>query len=345
MAGNDANGSGVKPQNNQADSSVVQDFELRGGQQAGEKRPRLTENQAPVESQDSGAVEKQFINPNLHYGSQNAPEAFEGEADVEAVPPEPGEAPERFLADDGGVDLGPSHGVTLSDSPEPNPAQPQPQPQGNSRPVFSGGSGPPGPVITGSDAGDLAAPPSARPSVSPEFLIQPSSNQDAGAASSNRAGAAFFDLNADLANLQVNRAPTDIDLSATSIDENSAAATVVAELSALDPDAGDTFTYTIVDAANKPVSDSTFEIVGNEIRLKAGAAVDFETNPSYDLRILATDSAGGAFAKDVTITVNDVNDAPTAAVDTDAATENAAAATGSVLTNDSDQDAGDTLTV
>ena len=45
------------------------------------------------------------------------------------------------------------------------------------------------------------------------------------------------------------------------------AGTVVATLGAVDPDAGDSFTYTL---ANDP--SGMFEVVGNEVRLKAGAS-------------------------------------------------------------------------
>ena len=59
---------------------------------------------------------------------------------------------------------------------------------------------------------------------------------------------------------------------AGSVQENAAAGTVVAQLGALDPDAVESFTYTL---ANDP--SGLFEVIGNEVRLKAGATADYET--------------------------------------------------------------------
>ena len=63
-------------------------------------------------------------------------------------------------------------------------------------------------------------------------------------------------------------------LTGGSVDENAAAGTTVATLSAVDADAGDSHTYAIT-------SDPSgfFEIVGNEVRVASGAAnIDFETD-------------------------------------------------------------------
>ena len=63
-----------------------------------------------------------------------------------------------------------------------------------------------------------------------------------------------------------NEAPTDITVTGGTVQENAAAGTVVATLGATDPDAGSTFTYAL---ASDP--SGKFEIVGDEIRVKAGA--------------------------------------------------------------------------
>ena len=102
--------------------------------------------------------------------------------------------------------------------------------------------------------------------------------------------------------------PTDIDATGGSVDENAAQGTVVATLSTVDADTGDTFTYQIVDGGGNPVSDGNFEIVGDEIRVKAGADIDFETDPTHDLRIEVTDSGGNSYIETVTVTVNDLNE-------------------------------------
>ena len=66
--------------------------------------------------------------------------------------------------------------------------------------------------------------------------------------------------------------PTDITLSGGAVDENAPQGTVAAVLSTVDADAGDSHTYAIT---NDP--SGFFEIVGNEVRVAAGADIDFET--------------------------------------------------------------------
>ena len=78
----------------------------------------------------------------------------------------------------------------------------------------------------------------------------------------------------------MDEAPTDITVGGGSVDENATTGTVVATLSTVDADAGDTFTYALVDGSGIPVTDGNFEIVGNEIRVKAGATIDYETAPA-----------------------------------------------------------------
>ena len=100
--------------------------------------------------------------------------------------------------------------------------------------------------------------------------------------------------------------PTDITLTGGSVDENAAAGTTVATLSSVDADAGDSHTYAIT---NDP--SGFFEVVGNEVRVAAGASIDFETDQTHDITIQSTDAAGNTYSEVVTLTVNDVNEAPT----------------------------------
>ena len=79
--------------------------------------------------------------------------------------------------------------------------------------------------------------------------------------------------------------PTDITLTGGSVDENAAAGTTVATLSTVDADAGDSHTYAIT---NDP--SGFFEIVGNEVRVAAGATIDFETDQSHDITVETTDA-------------------------------------------------------
>ncbi|OYT19452.1 MAG: hypothetical protein CCU26_11440, partial [Nitrospira sp. UW-LDO-01] len=87
--------------------------------------------------------------------------------------------------------------------------------------------------------------------------------------------------------------------------ENAAAGTVVATLQGVDWDAGETLTYSIVGG------DSNFEIVGTQLRVKAGATLDYETATSHTLTLRVTDSGGLTRDEVMTIGVTDANDAPT----------------------------------
>ena len=121
----------------------------------------------------------------------------------------------------------------------------------------------------------------------------------------------------------MNEVPTDLAFAGNAVNENAAAGTVVSTLSTTDPDAGDSFTYTL---ANDP--SGFFEVVGNEVRVAAGAAIDFEAATSHDIDVTVTDSGGLTRTETVTITVNDVNEVPTdLAFAGNAVNENATAGT------------------
>ncbi len=102
----------------------------------------------------------------------------------------------------------------------------------------------------------------------------------------------------------INEAPTDIQLNHTAVDENASTGTVVAKLSATDEDSGESFTYTVADNNN-------FEIDGNQIKVKAGADLDYETEQNHKLDITVTDGTGHSYSERVSIAVNDINEAPT----------------------------------
>jgi hypothetical protein len=96
-----------------------------------------------------------------------------------------------------------------------------------------------------------------------------------------------------------NSAPTDISLSATSVDENALGAEV-GSLSATDVDAGDSFTYT--------VDDARFEIDGATLKLTAESKLNYEQETSITVNVTVSDSASATFSKDMTIDVNDLLD-------------------------------------
>ncbi|MEZ5841016.1 MAG: cadherin domain-containing protein [Hyphomicrobiales bacterium] len=98
----------------------------------------------------------------------------------------------------------------------------------------------------------------------------------------------------------VNERPTDIVLAGGGVDENAIAGTVVATLSAVDEDAGETFSYAITADPS-----GYFEIIGNEIRVKAGASLDFEAATSHDVTVRVTDAGGNSYDKTFTLSVAD----------------------------------------
>ncbi len=106
----------------------------------------------------------------------------------------------------------------------------------------------------------------------------------------------------------VNDAPTNIALSHNEVAENRPMGTTVGTLTATDPDAGDTFEYALV-SGDGSTDNGSFAIVGNALR--TNEIFDFETKPSYSVRIRVTDGGGLSFEKVFDIYVTDANDAPT----------------------------------
>ena len=100
-----------------------------------------------------------------------------------------------------------------------------------------------------------------------------------------------------------NNAPTALWLAGGAVDENTVGA-AVGTLGVSDPDVGDTHVFAVADAR--------FEVVGAELRLKAGESLDHESTASVTVAVTATDAGGLAITEDVTITVTDLNEAPIA---------------------------------
>jgi hypothetical protein len=107
----------------------------------------------------------------------------------------------------------------------------------------------------------------------------------------------------------VNEAPTALALSNMSIEENNAIADVIGSVTTTDVDAADTHTYSLV-SGEGDMDNASFIITGNE--LIAGAVYDFEVKPTYSIRVKAEDSNGLSFEQTFSITITDVNQAPTA---------------------------------
>jgi hypothetical protein len=140
----------------------------------------------------------------------------------------------------------------------------------------------------------------------------------------------------------VNEAPTAIALSASSVAENAASGTTVGTLSTTDPDAGDTFVYTLVSGTGS-TDNASFAIVGGQ--LQTASSLNFETKSSYTVRVRSTD-AGGLFVEaPFVISVTDVNEVPTGVVLSNAVV-NEVASIGTIIGSLSvgDPDAGDNHT-
>lgn len=100
----------------------------------------------------------------------------------------------------------------------------------------------------------------------------------------------------------VNDAPTDLVISATDIEENSSAGTLIGELSVSDIDDGDSASFAITGGSGA----SLFEITDNELRLAQGSILDFEIDTSYSLEVEATDQGGLTTTQLLTINILDV---------------------------------------
>ncbi len=104
-----------------------------------------------------------------------------------------------------------------------------------------------------------------------------------------------------------NEPPTDITLSSQTVPENLPAGTSVGQLSTVDPDTGDHFTYTMATGTGD-ADNAAFAIQGN--LLQTASTFDFETRTIYHVRIRATDSGGFSTEKTFTIFISDANDPP-----------------------------------
>ncbi|XZE32750.1 cadherin domain-containing protein [Pirellulaceae bacterium SH501] len=104
--------------------------------------------------------------------------------------------------------------------------------------------------------------------------------------------------------------PTTLTLSGDQFPENSGAPFLIGSFSSIDPDAGDTLSYSF--AAGTGDSDNgLFDVSAvGELRTKLGASFDFETKSSFSIRVRVQDSVGLSREGTFTIRVTNVNEAP-----------------------------------
>ena len=105
--------------------------------------------------------------------------------------------------------------------------------------------------------------------------------------------------------LNVNERPTDLSLSNASVKENAAIGFTVGSFSVLDPDPGDSHTYTVsgTDAA-------FFRVQGPSLKLKK--SLDYDDKRSLEIDVQANDTGGLDTEVSFTIMVEDVDYPPTA---------------------------------
>ena len=106
----------------------------------------------------------------------------------------------------------------------------------------------------------------------------------------------------------VNEKPTSLTLLPPSVPENQPVGALVGTLSTVDPDVGDSQTYTLVTGSGDN-DNAKFQISGNEVL--SAAVFDFETKASYKVRIRTTDAQGLSFEKPLVIVINNLNEQPT----------------------------------
>jgi cyclophilin family peptidyl-prolyl cis-trans isomerase len=106
----------------------------------------------------------------------------------------------------------------------------------------------------------------------------------------------------------VNEQPTDLALSSLNVLEKLASGTTVGTLSTTDPDAGNTFTYSLA-SGDGGTDNASFSISGNT--LKTAASFDYALKNSYSVRVRSTDQGGLSTEKTFTIAVTNVNEQPT----------------------------------
>ncbi len=137
-------------------------------------------------------------------------------------------------------------------------------------------------------------------------------------------------------------APTNIILSNTVINENTAASAVVGILSTIDPDVGNTFSYSFF-AGLGDSNNSSFTITGDT--LKTAAVFNYESQSNYSVLINSIDNTSLSTQEQLILTIVNVNEAPVdIALSNNTIDENLPDTSVVGILNTTDEDTGETFT-
>ncbi|MBH0208303.1 MAG: hypothetical protein HP495_07260, partial [Nitrospira sp.] len=122
------------------------------------------------------------------------------------------------------------------------------------------------------------------------------------------AGGQTYDERFSINLANVNEAPTDLSLSASSVVENATTGTVVGTVSGADSDSRDTKTYSLTDTAGGrfAINSST-----GVITVANGALLNYESAQSHDITVQVTDRGGLTYRETFAINLTNVNETPT----------------------------------
>ena len=139
-----------------------------------------------------------------------------------------------------------------------------------------------------------------------------------------------------------NKPPISISISTNSFNENISAGSLIATMQGTDPDINETFTYALVGGEGS-IDNNSFTVDDDKLKIKESP--NHEIKDSYSIRLRTTDSDGLTFEKAFTLTVRDVNEAPTNIYTTTTEIDRYIPNSSVVATlSSADQDVGDTHT-
>jgi murein DD-endopeptidase MepM/ murein hydrolase activator NlpD len=126
------------------------------------------------------------------------------------------------------------------------------------------------------------------------------------------AGGLYLERAFNITILDINDAPTALDLAGIEISENNRPGDEIGVLSTLDQDSWDSHTYTMVFGSGDS-GNGAFTISGN--RLLAAVAFDYETQTTYSIRLRVTDLGGLWYERSFTIYILPVNEYPPTSIE------------------------------